>query len=86
MCLAVPGKIISISGEEPLSRSARVSFGGAVREVSLACVPEAKLGDYVLVHVGFAIARLDEAEAARTLAAIEELAAAGRPGTDALPR
>jgi hydrogenase expression/formation protein HypC len=86
MCLAVPGKILSVSGEEPLARSARVSFGGAVREVNLAYVPEAQVGDYVLVHVGFAIARLDEAEAARTLAALEELAAAGRETTDALPR
>ena len=65
MCLAVPGKILSIIEGEPLQRSGRVSFSGAVREVSLACVPEAMVGDYVLVHVGFAISKLDEFEAGR---------------------
>lgn len=63
MCLAVPGKILEIHGDDPLLRSARVSFGGALREVSLACVPEAKVGDYVLVHVGLALSIVDEAEA-----------------------
>lgn len=63
MCLAVPGKIISITGDEPLVRTGKVSFGGIVKEVSLAYVPEADVGDYVIVHVGFAISRLDEEEA-----------------------
>ena len=63
MCLAVPGKILSVIDGEPLQRSGKVSFGGAVREVSLACVPDAGVGDYVLVHVGFAISKLDESEA-----------------------
>jgi hydrogenase maturation protein HypF len=67
MCLAVPGKIISISGEDPLIRMGRVNFGGIVKEASLAYVPEAKVGDYVLVHVGFAISTVDEAEAKQTL-------------------
>jgi hydrogenase expression/formation protein HypC len=67
MCLAVPGKIISISGEDPLIRMGRVNFGGIVKEASLAYLPEAKVGDYVLVHVGFAISTVDEAEAKQTL-------------------
>jgi hydrogenase expression/formation protein HypC len=65
MCLAVPGKILSVEGDEPLSRTGRVSFGGIVKQVSLAYVPEARVGDYVIVHVGFAISTLDEDEAQR---------------------
>lgn len=63
MCLAVPGKILSVTGDDPLTRSARVSFGGVVKEVNLSCVPEAKVGDYVVVHVGFALSIVDEQEA-----------------------
>ncbi len=63
MCLAIPGKITSISGEEGLMRVGKIDFGGIQKEANLACVPEAKVGDYVIVHVGFAISRLDEAEA-----------------------
>lgn len=63
MCLAVPGKITAITGDEPMSRMGKIDFGGILKEASLAYVPEAKVGDYVIVHVGFAISRLDEAEA-----------------------
>jgi len=63
MCLAIPGKVESVSGDGPLERVGKVNFGGIVKEVNLACVPEANVGDYVIVHVGFAISRLDEAEA-----------------------
>src|SRR3974390_2096927 len=63
MCLAIPGKITSISGDDPLMRTGQVDFGGILKEVSLAYVPEAQLGDYVIVHVGFALSRVDEAEA-----------------------
>ncbi len=63
MCLAIPGKVLSIDEKDPLLRKARVEFGGAVREISLAYVPEAEVGDYVLVHVGFAINKIDEEEA-----------------------
>ena len=73
MCLAVPGKVLSCAGDDPLDRTARVSFGGVVREVSLAYVPEAAVGDYVIVHVGVALSRLDEAEAARVFAHLKEL-------------
>ena len=63
MCLAVPGKLVSITGEDPFQRTGKVSFGGVMKDVSLACLPEAQVGDYVIVHVGKAISRLDEAEA-----------------------
>ncbi|MBL8798948.1 MAG: HypC/HybG/HupF family hydrogenase formation chaperone [Planctomycetia bacterium] len=73
MCLAVPGKLLSITGDEALTRTGRVSFGGVVREVSLACVPEAAVGDYVIVHVGCAISKLDEAEAERVFAYLQSM-------------
>jgi hydrogenase expression/formation protein HypC len=73
MCLAVPGKIISIAGEDPLSRYAKVDFGGILKEVSLACTPEAQVGDYVIVHVGVAIGRLDETEAQRVFDYLREI-------------
>jgi hydrogenase expression/formation protein HypC len=63
MCLAIPGKITSMSGEDALMRMGKIDFGGIQKEASLAYVPEAKVGDYVIVHVGFAISRLDEEEA-----------------------
>ncbi|MGE5357386.1 MAG: HypC/HybG/HupF family hydrogenase formation chaperone [Bacteroidales bacterium] len=74
MCLAVPGKIISVSGgDEPLMRMAKVSFGGVVKEVSLAYVPDAQVDDYVIVHVGFALNKLDEQEALRVIEDIRNL-------------
>lgn len=72
MCLGVPGKVVEITGED-LARTARVDFGGVVKEVSLAYVPEVQVGDYTIVHVGFAITRLDEASALETLAMFREL-------------
>lgn len=81
MCLAVPGKIIEIrQAEDPLDRTGRVDFGGVIREVNLACVPQAKLGDFVIVHVGLAISVLDEEEARRTLETFRELADAAAAG------
>lgn len=72
MCLAIPGKILSIAGED-VARLARVDFGGIVREVNLCYVPEAKIDDYVIVHVGFAISVVDEAEAARVFEYLKEM-------------
>jgi len=72
MCLAVPGKILSIHGED-FARTARVSFGGIVKEVSLAYVPEACEGEYVIVHVGFAISVVDEAEALQTFEYLKQM-------------
>jgi len=63
MCLAVPGKIMSIEGADPIFRTGKVDFGGILKQINLAYVPEAKVGDYVLVHVGFAISTVDEEEA-----------------------
>ena len=73
MCLAVPGRIMTVSGDEPLMRVGRVDFGGIVKEINLAYVPEAAVGDYVLVHVGFAITVIDQAEAARVFEHLREI-------------
>lgn len=73
MCLAVPGQIIEIMGTDPLNRTARVNFSGVVKEVSLAYVPEAKIHDYVVVHVGFALNVIDEEEARQTLEYIRQM-------------
>ena len=74
MCLAVPGKILAVEDEgDALFRRARVDFGGLEREVNLSCVPEAQSGDYVLVHVGFAISRIDREEAERILRELDTL-------------
>lgn len=69
MCLAIPAQIVSI---DPDGQSARVSLGGVTKEISLALVDGVAVGDYVLVHVGYALNRLSEEEAARTLALISE--------------
>ena len=73
MCLAVPGLVIEVVETDPPFTSAIVEFGGVRRRVSLACVPEAGQGDYVLVHAGVAISRVDADEAARVLEALEQL-------------
>ena len=79
MCLAVPGQIVSIveprspSDLDDLHRTGKVRFGGVVKEIILAYVPEATVGDYVIVHVGFAIAILDETEARQTLEDLKQL-------------
>jgi len=73
MCLAIPGKITRIDDQDPLLRTGKVSFGGVVKEINLAYVPEAKVGDYVLVHVGFAISVIDEEEAQRVFEYLEQM-------------
>lgn len=75
MCLAVPGKILHITGEDPLLRVGKVSFAGVVKEVSLAYVPEAQIGQYAIVHVGFAISIIDESEAKKTLDYLQQIQA-----------
>ena len=75
MCLAVPGEILSIDGDDPLMRKARVSFGGIVKEISLALLPEAALGEYVLVHAGVGIGMVNGEEAEKIFAYLEELGA-----------
>ena len=76
MCLAIPGKILDITGEDVL-RSGTVSFGGIKKQVSLAYVPDAKVGDYVIVHVGFAISLVDESEAMQTFEYLRQMGELG---------
>jgi len=76
MCLAVPGKVVEITGDGEL-RMGKVDFAGVQRQACLAYVPEAQLGDYVLVHVGFAISRIDEQQAMETLEALREIGELG---------
>ena len=79
MCLAVPGQIETIQDTDPVLRSGRVNFSGIVKLVNLSCVPEASVGDYVLVHAGLAISTVDKDEAAlvfdylRQMGELEEL-------------
>ena len=76
MCLGIPGKVVEINDEGPL-RMARVDFGGVRKEACLAYVPEVQLGDYVIVHVGFAISLVDEAEALKTLEILGQMGVMG---------
>lgn len=73
MCLAVPGELISIDGFDPTFRTGRVNFGGIVKEVNLAYLPEAGIGDFVLVHVGFALSIVDEEEATKIFSYLREM-------------
>jgi hydrogenase expression/formation protein HypC len=74
MCLAIPGKIQSISTiHNGMVRMAKVSFGGIIKEASLEMLPGAAIGDYVLVHVGVAISKIDEDEAAKTFEYLKEI-------------
>ncbi len=73
MCLAIPGKVVEIQANEHGVRMARASFGGIVKQVCLEFTPDAQVDDFVLVHAGFALNRIDHAEAERTLAALTEL-------------
>jgi hydrogenase expression/formation protein HypC len=74
MCLGVPGKVVEIVENSPLGMSmARVSFGGILKETCLAYVPEAQVGDYVIVHAGFALSKIDEAEAMEVFEMLKEM-------------
>lgn len=78
MCLAIPGRIVEIThepgpDESPVSRTGRVSFGGIVKDINLAYVQDAMVDDYVIVHVGFAISKVDEAEALQVFAYLKEM-------------
>jgi hydrogenase expression/formation protein HypC len=75
MCLGIPGRVLEIVPNEkhPLFAEGRVDFGGVVKHVSLAYTPEARVGEYVIVHAGFALHVIDEHEARRTLRFIEEM-------------
>ena len=73
MCLAVPGKVISIEEADAVFRNGRVDFAGIVKNVNLSYVPEAKIGDYVVVHVGFALSIVDEEEARQVFDYLREM-------------
>jgi hydrogenase expression/formation protein HypC len=85
MCLAVPGQLLSIDeplqhkqellGQASLRRKGKVSFGGIIKDISLAYVPEAQVGDYVIVHVGFALSIVNQVEAEQTLSYLNQLEA-----------
>lgn len=77
MCLAVPGKVVSIKDEDPLLRMGTVDFGGIRKDINLSFVPDAEVGDYVLVHVGFALNTIDEREADRVFQYLEEMGELG---------
>ncbi|HZV34738.1 MAG TPA: HypC/HybG/HupF family hydrogenase formation chaperone [Verrucomicrobiae bacterium] len=88
MCLAIPGKVIAIEEDPHGVKMAKANFGGIVKQVCLEYTPEVELGDYVLVHVGFALGRVDEEEARRTYQALEALQQLGEldaPEIDASP-
>ena len=73
MCLAVPGKLVEVEGDDPTWRSGKVDFGGILKEVNLGCVPDAEVGDFVLVHVGLAISKVDEDEAHKVFQYLKEM-------------
>jgi hydrogenase expression/formation protein HypC len=73
MCLAIPGKIETLSGDDPITRMGRINFGGVIKEASLAYVPEAQIGDYVIVHAGFALSKVDEAEAHKVFKYLKQM-------------
>jgi len=74
MCLAIPGKIISINTEiDDVFRTAKVSFSGIIKEINLCMVPDAQLGDDVLVHVGVAISKIDEEEALKVFSYLKDM-------------
>ena len=73
MCLGVPGEILSIEGDGEQLRLAKVRFGGATRDVYLDLVPDAQVGDYVIVHVGFALSKVDEEEAKKVFEYLKQM-------------
>lgn len=76
MCLGIPGRVLEVYEQDNLPMG-KVDFNGIVKEACLAYTPEAEVGDYVLIHVGFAISRIDEQEAAEIFQYLDEIAAAG---------
>ena len=88
MCLAIPGKVLEIQSDDQGVRMGRTNFGGVVKQVCLEYTPDVQCGDYVLVHVGFALGKVDPAEAERTyqaLAAMKQLGDLDTPEFDTGP-
>ena len=82
MCLAIPGRVISIAEEDEILRQGRVDFGGVIKQVSLACVPDSVVGQYVLVHAGMAISVVDETEAERVFEYLDKMGELAELKTD----
>ena len=82
MCLAIPGKIIRIDNSDPAMITGTVDFGGVRKEINLAFVADASIGDYVIVHAGFALNRLDEEQARISLEYLDQISRAGSAGDD----
>jgi hydrogenase expression/formation protein HypC len=82
MCLAVPGKLLSVEGEDPAFRTGRVDFCGVKKTVNLAFTPDAAPGDFLLVHVGFALTRVDAEEANRTYQYLAQIGALREEGLE----
>jgi len=80
MCLGIPGKLVEIYTQDDLPMG-KVEFGGVLKDICLSFTPEAEVGDYVLVHVGFAISRIDEAQAAEPFSYLEQIERAGEAGS-----
>jgi len=80
MCLAVPGKVLNLLGEDPAFRSGSVDFCGVRKTINMAFTPDVQPGDYVLVHVGFAISRIDAEEASRTFGYLRQIGALAEEG------
>ncbi len=81
MCLAIPGKLIEIARDSNGVRMGKANFGGIVKQVCLEYTPEVEMGDYVLVHVGFALSKVNEEEAARTYQLLDEMKQLGELDT-----
>jgi hydrogenase expression/formation protein HypC len=77
MCLAIPGKVVSISGDDVLTRMGKIDFSGVIKQASLAYVPEVQVGDYVIVHVGFALGKVDEEEAQKVFEYLKQMGELG---------
>lgn len=77
MCLAVPGRVVSIVGDDPLLRTGTVDFGGIKKDINLSFVPDVEVGDYVLVHVGFALNTIDQEEANKVFRYLDEMGELG---------
>jgi hydrogenase expression/formation protein HypC len=73
MCLAIPGKIEAITGDDPMLRMGKVNFAGVIKEACLACLPEATVGDYVIVHAGFALSKVNEDEARKVFEYLKKM-------------
>jgi hydrogenase expression/formation protein HypC len=82
MCLAIPGKVISVDKSDPVMITGKASFGGVVKDVNLAFVPDVKIGDYVIVHAGFALNILDESEANTVFDYLEQISRDDNPSDE----